>query len=152
MEDTTEVLNLIYEFAERFDAGDFRGALNLFSGGFFLLRHGRRLTPAEMGALWDESVILYDGRPLTRHVLSNPIIDFDTARQMARVRSVYTVFQATPGFALQPILAGRYHDRLARHETGWRLIERDYTLVDFIGDVSHHLQPRMAATLTSERD
>ncbi len=147
MNDKAGILNPIYEFAERFDAGDFRGALELFSAGSFLLGHGRRLTPAEMGALWDDILILHEARPLTRHVISNPIIEVDDAWRVARVRSVYTVFQAVPGFAFQPILGGRYHDRLERGEAGWSLVERDYTLVDFVGDVSHHLRLGMAAFL-----
>jgi len=48
------------------------------------------------------------------------------------------VLQAVPGLPLQPILAGRYHDRFERRSGVWWFSERRY-LVDLVGDVSHHL-------------
>jgi hypothetical protein len=42
------------------------------------------------------------------------------------------------GLPLQPILAGRYHDRFVRTEGVWRFSERRY-LIDLVGDVSHHM-------------
>ncbi len=48
------------------------------------------------------------------------------------------MLQAVAGLPLQPILAGRYHDRFARDEDGWHFTERRF-FIDLVGDVSHHM-------------
>ena len=81
-----------------------------------------------------------DGTPRTKHVLSNPIVEVDEASGTASCRSYYTVLQQTDTLALQPIVAGRYHDRFRRIEGQWWFAERDYTMLDLVGDVSQHLR------------
>jgi hypothetical protein len=58
----------------------------------------------------------------------------------ATCRSYYTVFQQTDDLPLQPVVSGRYHDRFRRIDGEWWFAERDYTLLDMIGDVSQHLK------------
>jgi hypothetical protein len=79
-----------------------------------------------------------DGTPGTKHVTTNLILDIDDDTGRASARSYWTVLQAVPGLPLQPILAGRYHDRFERREHGWTFTQRRY-LVDLVGDVSHHM-------------
>ena len=57
-----------------------------------------------------------DGTPGTKHVTTNLILDIDDEAGTASARSYWTVLQAVPGLPLQPILAGRYHDRFERAE------------------------------------
>lgn len=78
------------------------------------------------------------GTPLTKHLTTNLIVEVDEAEGRASARSSWLVLQAVPGFPLQPILAGRYHDRFERHAGQWRFAERRYQ-VDLTGDVTHHL-------------
>jgi hypothetical protein len=33
---------------------------------------------------------------------------------------------------------GRYHDAFDRRDGAWRFVVRDYSLLDLIGDLSHH--------------
>jgi len=49
------------------------------------------------------------------------------------------VLQATPTLALQPVLAGRYHDGFRRVGGAWRFAERRIHL-DLVGDVSQHVR------------
>ena len=60
--------------------------------------------------------------------------DGDTATS----RCYYTVLQQTDVLALQPIIAGRYHDRFERIDGGWRFADR-LIFSDLIGDLSQHL-------------
>jgi hypothetical protein len=69
---------------------------------------------------------------------TNLILDIDDAEGTATARSYWMVLQAVPGIPLQPILAGRYHDRFERSSGTWRFAERRY-LVELVGDVSHHM-------------
>lgn len=145
--DRTEILNEIYQFAEHFDAGRFDAALNQFEYGKFLLAQGRLLNPKEMADVWRQSLLLHKGLPCTRHVVTNPILKIDKVAGRAWCRSVYTVYQSTETLPLQMILCGRYHDKFLKRDGAWRFAERDYRLVDMVGDVSQHLRPDMAKTV-----
>lgn len=137
-----EIANLIFTYAERIDAGDFEGVASLFAraeitaAGTDLARRG-----------YDEVLAMYadgtrrhpDGTPRTKHVTTNLVIEVDDATQTASGRSYFTVLQAVPGLlALQPIIAGRYHDRFAREEGSWRFVSR-HMVVDLTGDLGQHL-------------
>ena len=54
-------------------------------------------------------------------------------------RSYFTVLQALPDLALQPIASGHYHDRFERRGGQWRFAARRATVV-LVGDVSRHLR------------
>jgi len=77
------------------------------------------------------------GTPKTRHLVLNLIVEIaDDAT--AAARSTFCVVQATDLIPLQPIIAGRYHDRFARDDGGWFFTERIID-VEMVGDVSDHL-------------
>jgi SnoaL-like domain len=89
--------------------------------------------------LYDGSTRLYeDGTPRTRHVTTNVAVELDENAGTALARSYYTVFQQTDGLALQPIIAGHYHDTFHRVEGQWCFDTRTM-FVDLKGDLSHHL-------------
>jgi hypothetical protein len=48
------------------------------------------------------------------------------------------VFQAVDGFALQPIVSGRYRDEFVLADRAWRFARRQF-FVDHVGDLSHHV-------------
>jgi len=145
--DRTLILNELYQFAEHFDAGRFKDALSQFSHGKFLLGQGRLVGPPEMAQIWKQSLILHGGIPRTRHVITNPILKIDKIAGRATCRSVYTVYQQTEAFPLQVVLCGRYDDVFRKIGDAWQFVQRDYRLVDLVGDVSQHLQPSMAEFL-----
>jgi 3-phenylpropionate/cinnamic acid dioxygenase small subunit len=143
----TEIANLLYRYADFMDTGDFAGAAALFEHARLRVGGGGDGTvdSANMLRLWQSGVTVYpDGTPRTKHVVTNPIIEVDDAAGTATCRSYYTVFQQTGDFALQPIVAGRYHDQFERVDGKWRFVFRDYSLMDMIGDVSHHLHGPIA--------
>ena len=87
-------------------------------------------------------IVYDDGTPLTKHVTTNVAIEVDEEAGTAVSRAYFTVLQALPGLALQPIVSGRYRDRFERHDGPWRFAERRVH-VDLVGDVSRHLrQPK----------
>lgn len=144
-----QIANLLYRYAEYMDSGDLAGAASLFEHARLRVGGGGDGTvdAAAMLAFWKAMVVLYpDGTPRTKHVVTNPIIEVDEQEGTARCRSYYTVLQQTDGFPLQPIVTGRYHDRFQRVDCRWRFSFRDYTLIDMMGDVSHHLAEPLAGT------
>lgn len=128
--------NLLYTYAMRFDDGDFDGAAALFDRGC-VVAGGHRIAGREaILAMWRTWVKTYDGKPLTRHITTNPIIELEGDR--ATCQSQWTVIQAAPGFPLQIVASGRYRDRFAREDDGWHFLERDYVRTDLVGDSSAH--------------
>lgn len=138
--DETAITNLLHLYAERIDAGDFDGAARLFDHARVKVGDSW-VDAAGLRAIWESQVIRYeDGTPRTKHVTSNSILECGEDGTTAVARSYYTVFQQVDETPLQPIIAGRYVDRFEFVNGTWRWAERDYTLVDLVGDVSRHLR------------
>lgn len=135
-----EIVNLVYAYARRIDAGDLAGVAELFG-------HGRiRTGPAmvfegaeQVRRMYDSATRLYDdGTPRTRHVTTNVAVEVDETSGTATAHSYYTVFQQTDELPLQPIIAGHYSDTFHRISGRWWFDTREM-VVDLTGDLSHHL-------------
>lgn len=144
-DDATAITNLLYRYAELMDSGRFEDLEHeLFSRARFTVvpPPAEQIDGAAMTALIVRTTIRHaDGTPRTKHVITNPFVEIGPGADTATCRSYYTVLQQTDTLPLQPIVAGRYHDRFARIDGEWRFTERDYTMLDMVGDVSQHLRP-----------
>ena len=139
-DDVEAIRALIHEYAERIDNGDLDGVASLFTDGTWSSPgRGTPLRGAEQVRRAYDGVILYDGIPSTKHVISNVTIEIADDRTTATARSYFTVLQARPDFPLQPVIAGRYHDRFERVDDAWRFADRQI-IPDLIGDLSRHLR------------
>ena len=138
MNDAEAIRGLIVAYGARLDGGDLDGVAALFAHATW--RSGGRVLAgaAEVRAVYDD-VILYDGVPRTQHAMSNFVVHIDG--DVAIAQCSFTVFQATDGFPLQAVLAGRYHDTFARAETGWEFRDR-VIYADLRGDLSRHMRRR----------
>lgn len=136
------IADLVHLYAERIDAGDFAGVGALFADAAILAPDGTQVARGadEARRLYERTTRRYeDGTPRTKHVTSNLIVELDRGGDEARARSYFTVFQAVPGeLALQPIVAGRYHDAFARSGEAWSFRERRM-FVDLVGELGRHL-------------
>ncbi|GAA1698847.1 nuclear transport factor 2 family protein [Streptomyces yatensis] len=130
--------NLIARYAELVDDGDFAGLGILLADATFT-GTGEPVSGRDaIEKMFHDTLIVYaDGTPRTQHVTTNVAIDVDEPAGTAVSRSYVTVFQALPDLPLQPIAAGRYHDRFERREGRWRFAERRVR-INLIGDVSRH--------------
>ncbi|HEV3280512.1 MAG TPA: nuclear transport factor 2 family protein [Acidimicrobiales bacterium] len=140
-DDSTVLGNLIARYAELIDSGDFAGVADLLGnagvgdGTSSSLLRGRDA----LAAMFTATTRRYsDGTPRTKHMTTNLILEIDGDAGRASARSYWMVLQAVEGLPLQPILAGRYHDRFERAEGAWRFAERRY-FIDLVGDVSRHV-------------
>ena len=133
-----QIRNLLYRYMEATDNGDFDTRAKLFE-------HAVVRFPEPLGAISGAAVAesfrsrqrLYDGIPRTAHLCLNVIIELDETATSAAVRSRYLVLQETPDLPLQPIIVGRYHDRLERVDDQWRFAERRF-IIDLVGEMSAH--------------
>jgi 3-phenylpropionate/cinnamic acid dioxygenase small subunit len=140
-DDAYAIETLIYTYAERVDRGDFEGVAELFEGALYRCVVGDEVVVYEgsegVRGTFEGLVMRYeDGTPRTRHVTTNVMVEIDGDE--AAARSYFTVFQQVGSTPLQPIIAGRYHDRLARVDGRWRFTDR-LIFSDLIGDLSRHL-------------
>lgn len=138
MDAAIAIPNLLYTYAMRFDDGDFDGAAALFDRGGVIVG-GHRISGREaILAMWRQWVKTYDGKPLTRHITTNPIIELSADGNAATCQSQWTVLQAAPGYQLQIVATGRYRDQLCRDAGGWHFTWREYVQTDLVGDSSAH--------------
>jgi len=137
----TAITNLLAEYAELVDTGDFAGVGELFANAVFV-GSGAPVSGRHGGVekMLRDSVILYeDGTPRTQHVTTNIAVHVDEEAGTAAASSYVTVFQALPDFPLQAVAAGRYRDRFERRDGRWRFTERRVR-IHLVGDVSRHLR------------
>ena len=135
------VEQLLYIYAERIDAGDFRGVSELFARGWIAGPDGNVIARGsdEVRGLYESSTRLYEcGTPCTQHMTTNAIIELDPTGLSASGRSRFTVFQCLPDFPIQAIISGRYADRFECVDGQWGFSERRMQ-VEFSGDLSRHL-------------
>lgn len=139
-EDRSLIAELLARYAEAIDAGDFDAVGDLLADATVRDQHGNVVARGR-----DEVVALYsattrrhdDGTPCTAHVITNVIVE-PRGPGAAAVRSRFTVLQATDSLPLQPVVVGRYRDRVERIGGAWRFVER--TMVpERWGEVGEHL-------------
>jgi 3-phenylpropionate/cinnamic acid dioxygenase small subunit len=143
--DHAEISRLIYLYAERLDEGDLEGVAALFTHATLRSNHrpeGRSGREAAL-KMYRDTVQLHDGKPSTKHVTTNVIVELEPDAAVATARSYFTVFQARPELPLQAVIAGRYHDRFEKVDRHWRFSER-LILVDLLGDLRFHLKAALA--------
>ena len=140
-DDRVDIAELLYQYAELIDAGDFDGVGQLLARATFGGTEGRGASGAEnIAKLFAVTTRRYpDHRntPRTRHLVLNPIIKISPERT-ATSRSTFCVIQDTETVPLQPIVVGRYFDAFTCDDAGWYFTERKVE-IQMIGDVSAHL-------------
>ena len=139
-EDHFEIANLVYRYPELIDAGDFDGIAELFRHA--TLRAGNNVVRGrnELVPMLKRLVRIYEGgRPFTKHLVSNLVIEVAPDRATATARSYVTVLQARPSeFPLQVIASNRHFDRFECVDGAWRFSER-VDIPDLAGDLSRHV-------------
>jgi SnoaL-like domain len=144
IDDVEAIRALIHRYAELIDLGELDTLAELFAHATWSSPgRGTPLRGTEQVRRAYDGVILYDGIPRTKHVISNVTIEVADDRSNATARSYFTVLQARPDQPLQPVIAGRYHDRFDRVDDVWRFADRQI-IPDLIGDLSHHLSAASA--------
>jgi 3-phenylpropionate/cinnamic acid dioxygenase small subunit len=140
-----EIENLVYAYAELFDAGDLDGVAALFAHGRICgVEDGPPETvfegTARVRQMYEMAVRLHDGgTPRTKHFTTNVQLRVDEEAGTARGSAYYCVTQATAGLPLQIIVTGRYRDTFHRIDGAWWFDTR-IMFVDQVGDTSHHLK------------
>jgi hypothetical protein len=140
MNNEKEILRLMNDYCYLIDAGDLEGFARLFEHGSFHVLGDPSGPDSGFEEVFSmlQNVILYDGKPNTKHVMSNVQIDVDEAGEQAAAQCYITVFQALPPeFQPHPIFIGHYWDKFEKVDSAWRFKQRDIS-PDLMGDLSYH--------------
>jgi hypothetical protein len=138
--DRALAVELLARYGEAIDAGDFAAVGALLGEAELQDADGNRIAAgrSEIEALYSATTLRHgDGTPMTSHVITNAIVDAIGPDEL-EVRSRFVVFQSTDTLALQPVVVGRYVDRVVRDGAGWRFRWRRM-IPERWGDVSEHL-------------
>lgn len=138
--DRAAAAELLARYAEAIDDGDFDAVGELLADAVIEDAEGRAIAS---GA--EQIVELYrsttrrhaDGTPRTTHLVTNVIVEA-AGHDEVEVRSRFCVLQATDQLALQPVVTGRYVDRMARRGGVWSFVRRRM-VPELWGDTSRHL-------------
>lgn len=133
------IQRLMNDYCYYVDTGNFDAMAALFEQASFQFIGDESVLigTQEMRAMLN-NVTLYDGKPNTKHVMSNVQIDVDKGNELAEAQCYITVFQAVPGkFPLQAIFIGCYHDQFEQVDSVWRFKQRLIS-PDLIGDIAFH--------------
>jgi len=127
--DYLEIQALVHRYADLLDQGDADGAGALFEhAGFFLdeqsepiSRSGENRMP-QVFREWFRFFPERAGRPNTRHVTANLIVEQDSAGRV-KAQSYVMVFQPV-GASVRALMGATYRDRFEKAEGRWRFAER----------------------------
>jgi 3-phenylpropionate/cinnamic acid dioxygenase small subunit len=135
-----QIARLVYRYAELIDQGDLDRVASLFEHATWGsgTRTERMRGTEQVRHMYDGVILYEDGTPHTKHVITNLVIDHEEGATQATARSYFTVLHAHDG-VLQPIIAGRYHDRFECVDGQWRFAER-IIHPDLQGDLSRHMR------------
>ena len=134
MNEHDAILALMGEYCDSIDRGDLAGCAALFAHGAWGIEGDLAEGSEAVKAVLD-NVILYDGRPMTRHLMSNVRVAVHGDR--ATATSCITVMQGLHDLPLQAIFIGSYFDSFERRDAQWIFIERRI-VPDLVGDLSRH--------------
>jgi 3-phenylpropionate/cinnamic acid dioxygenase small subunit len=135
--DRSAIEQLLADYAWYVDRGEFEAFAELFRHGTWNGKVGYEATLEWLR----QNVILYDGVPLTHHVISNVTIEIEPALDRATARSYITVFQRTPSDdSVRVVTANSYDDVLVKRPEGWTFEQR-LVVRRLVGDFSRHLHP-----------
>lgn len=140
MGDLEDITALVNSYADLLDGGDLDGVAALFADATWRsAATGAPLRGADVRKVYDR-VVLYDGVPRTKHLLTNLTIAVDASGDTANGQCYFTVLQGVvPGEPIQVILSGRYVDRYRKVDGGWRFADRLF-VTDLTGDLRAHFR------------
>ena len=134
------ITRLIYAYCVGIDTGHLDDTARLFANGTWFLTEDSPISGfRDVSIFLNDSVILYDGVPGTRHTVSNIVIDLSDDRLSAQAGSYVVVFQTVPGSPPHIMFQGAYTDTFLRGSDGWHFHERRIR-TDGTGDMSLHLR------------
>lgn len=142
-----KISTTVHRYCHAFDSGDFATFAGLFERGrwFMVPEAGSRAVDA-----WTrDHVILYDGRPRTRHQITNLVVDVDDTAHEAAFSCYVDIWMCLAGERPVLLAQARFYGTFRRHLDDWwwheHVMEADHT-----GDLSRHIRDLPAAVAEAQ--
>jgi 3-phenylpropionate/cinnamic acid dioxygenase small subunit len=141
-EDYEAIRRLSYEYTFLLDEGDFDAVAALLAEAELQpVMRGVASEPltgaAAIRAFYADQVVVHDGDPRTRHVISNHAIA--VTGDEATARCYFTVLMKPPGEPYQTVVGGQYRDRFVREDGRWRFAAKAIQ-VDYLNNIGLHFR------------
>lgn len=135
-----EVYRLLTSYCAGIDEGRLDDVADLFGadGAYGPYKGHGVVGSAAVRELLHKTVMLYDGVPRTRHMITNVQIDINADGVSGTCKSYVQVLHQAPGGPLHPVVAGTYHDKVHIVDGRWLFAERLMEM-QLIGDLSTHV-------------
>ena len=135
-----EVYRLLTSYCAGIDEGRLDDVADLFGadGAYGPYKGPGVVGSAAVRELLYKTVILYEGVPRTRHMITNVQIDIKADGVSGTCKSYVQVLHQAPGGPLHPVVAGTYHDKVHIVDGRWLFAERLMEM-QLIGDLSTHV-------------
>lgn len=137
-----QVRATLHKYCTAFDEADFKAFAALFEKGrwFMVSRSG-----SEAVFEWiAEHVLLYDGRPLTRHEITNVLVAAGEHPDEASFSCYVAIWQHLPDTTPQLLTHARFSGTFRQSGTGWWWDQHVMT-ADYAGDLGHHIKGGLSA-------
>lgn len=141
MGDIEDITALVHSYAELLDSGELDAVAALFADATWRSETtGQVLRGADEVRKVYDHIVLYDGTPRTKHLITNLTISVDPEGSSATGQCYFTVLQGVvPGQPIEPVLSGRYVDRYRKVAGRWQFADRLF-VADLLGDQSRHFR------------
>ena len=136
-DDRGEIETLIASYCRTYDSGDFVAYAALFRHGQVGAEGLDFKNESDIVAYHTANIFMYDGKPNTRHVITNVHVDIGDGQKTASSECYVTIYNAAPGFPLQPVFIGTYRGKFEKIDGKWRFKEF-LAEPHLVGDMSHH--------------
>lgn len=135
------IRTVLHQYCDYFDTAHFEAFAALFERGRWFMVQEPGSGPV---CDWiNDNVVLYDGRPLTRHEITNLVVDTPATSGDVRFRCYVAIWQHLPAEAPRLLAHARFSGTFHRHEGGWHW--REHTMsADYAGDLSTHIRGGIA--------
>jgi hypothetical protein len=143
-DDYEEIRALAYEYTFALDEGDFAAVAAVLGAGTLRIE-ARGMADstirgaAEIERFYRDQVVVYDGDPRTRHVISNHLVRIDDGGRRATSRCYFTVLQKAPCNPYEIVVGGQYKDTFELVDGRWAFDEK-VIRVDYLNEISRHFK------------
>ena len=127
----------LYRYCAAIDSSDYETFAGLFKHGqWFMVDHPG---PEPVRKWLEENVLLYDGRTMMRHQITNLQIDEEESGREASFTCCISLWQGLDDFPIQPIFFGRFSGTFALLDGEWWW-QTNRVDADLVGVMSRHLR------------
>ena len=142
LETERQIRSALHHYCDYFDTAQFESFAGLFEHGRWFMVDQPGSRPVQD---WiNEHIVLYDGLPLTRHEVTNLVVDEGVTPDEAAFRCYVAIWQHLPSELPRLLAHARFRGTFDSLSRAWHWREHRMS-VDYAGDLSTHIKGGIAS-------